>query len=131
MSTDNNNLQNIPFDPEYLQKKIALTEGKLYYSISEAATLLNTSDSVLRFWETKFKNHLKPRKLANGTRLYTPQNIEIAEYIKYLTKTCGYTLEGANKKLTDDKYSLERRNQILKTLQNLRSFLQQLDKALS
>jgi len=47
---------------------------KLYYSISEVASMFNVNQSNLRFWEKEFKQ-LKPRRNEKGTRFYTNEDI--------------------------------------------------------
>jgi DNA-binding transcriptional MerR regulator len=78
---------------------------KLYYSISEVATMLDVAPSVLRFWESEF-DQLRPTKNRRGSRNYTAKDIELLKRIHYLTRDCGYTLDGAREQLrqrpTDD-----------------------------
>ena len=73
-------------------------EQKLYYTIGEAAAMLGVAPSVLRFWETEF-DQLHPVKNRRGTRSYTARDIELLKRIHYLTRDCGYTLEGAREQL--------------------------------
>ena len=71
---------------------------KLYYSIGEVAAMLDVAPSVLRFWESEF-DCLKPVKNKRGTRSYTARDIELLRRIHYLTRECGYTLEGAREQM--------------------------------
>ena len=48
---------------------------KLYYSISEVATLFGVAESLLRFWEKQFPN-IHPKKSSNNVRQYTKEDIE-------------------------------------------------------
>lgn len=72
--------------------------NKLYYSIGEVAGMLDVAPSVLRFWESEF-DCLKPVKNKRGTRSYTARDIELLRRIHYLTRECGYTLEGAREQM--------------------------------
>lgn len=99
-------------------------EGKLYYSIGEVAEMLGVNTSVLRFWESEFKE-LKPAKNKKGTRSYTQQDIELLKRIHYLTKECGLTLEGARQQLKSDK-APDRNMQVVDTLKELKNFLVQM-----
>ena len=99
-------------------------EGKLYYSIGEVAEILGVNTSVLRFWESEFKE-LKPAKNKKGTRSYTQQDIELLKRIHYLTKECGLTLEGARQQLKSDK-APDRNMQVVDTLKELKNFLVQM-----
>ena len=82
-----------------------LPEGKspgAFKTISEAATLLNVPQHVLRFWESRF-SQIKPLKLRGGRRYYRPEDIEILTTVKHLLYQQGYTIEGAKKAFNDNK----------------------------
>lgn len=78
----------------YKEKEIE----KLYYSISEVATMFDVNTSLIRFWEKEF-NILKPKKNKKGNRLFTKEDIENLKLIYNLVKEKGYTLQGAKDKL--------------------------------
>ncbi len=78
--------------------------GKLYYSISEVAELLNVKAHVLRYWETQFKT-LRPRKNRAGNRSYRVKDVKIALRIKKLLYEEGFTIAGARRKLLDERRS--------------------------
>ncbi len=69
-------------------------QGKIYYSISEAAGMVGVEPYVLRFWEKEFPQ-TKPRKNRAGNRIYKPSDIERVKRIKRLLHDDGYTIEGA------------------------------------
>lgn len=71
---------------------------KSYYSIGEVAEKIGEAPSLIRFWEKEFKQ-LKPSKTQKGTRKYSLKDIELIQYIHYLVKQKGYTLEGAKEAL--------------------------------
>lgn len=73
-------------------------DKKLYYSIGEVAAMLDVAPSVLRFWETEF-DCIRPTKNRRGSRSYTEHDIELLRRIHYLTRDCGYTLEGAREQM--------------------------------
>ncbi len=102
--------------------------GKLYYSIGEVAAMLGVRTSVLRFWESEF-DCIKPVKTANGARNYTEHDIELLRKIHYLTRECGYTLEGAREQMRtrpmeDPKMAL------INELNEVRAFLVELKEQL-
>ena len=76
-------------------------QGKMYYSISEAAKIVGVEPYVLRFWEKEFP-HLKAKKNRAGNRVYKPDDIKRATRIKRLLHDEGYTIEGAKKLLKKD-----------------------------
>ena len=73
-------------------------EEKLYYTIGEVAAMLGEPASVLRFWETEF-DALRPAKNKRGVRSYTRQDIDLLRRIQYLSRECGYTLDGVRDQL--------------------------------
>lgn len=75
---------------------------KLYYSIGEVADMFEVNTSLLRFWEKEF-HQLHPKKNQRGKRLYTPKDIEIFKMIYHLVKERGFTIDGARKKLKENK----------------------------
>ena len=77
-------------------------ETKLYYSISEAATMTKMKPHVLRYWETQFKM-LRPRKNKAGNRMYQKRDLKLIMLIKELLYEKGFTIAGAQKKLSDEK----------------------------
>ena len=98
-----------------------MENNKLYYSIGEVAAMLDVAPSVLRFWETEF-NCLRPVKNKRGTRNYSSRDIELLRRIHYLTRDCGYTLEGAREQLRLDG-KLDDKMQLIRTLTETRQFL--------
>ncbi len=75
---------------------------KLYYTISEVAELFNVNASLIRFWEKEFPV-INPKKNKKGNRLFTVKDIKNFELIYDLVKEKGFTLDGAKKKLKEDK----------------------------
>lgn len=98
---------------------------KLYYSIGEVATMFGVKNSLIRFWEKEF-DILKPKKNAKGNRLFTQKDVDNLKVIYHLVKERGYTLEGAKKKLRDNKGDTIQNEEIVKRLKDIRSFLVEL-----
>lgn len=71
-----------------------------FKTISEAATLLDVPQHVLRFWESKFPQ-IKPLKMRGGRRYYRPEDMEILSTIKHLLYKQGYTIKGAKKAISN------------------------------
>ncbi len=67
-----------------------------FKTISEAATLLEVPQHVLRFWESRF-SQIKPIKSRGGRRYYRPEDMKILGTIKHLLYKEGYTIKGAKK----------------------------------
>ena len=77
-------------------------------TINELALKLNlinkntkkASTHTLRFWETKFKQ-IKPTVLSGNRRYYSDKDVELIEFINYLLKKQGLTIEGVKKILNN------------------------------
>jgi len=80
----------------------SLPQGKLYYSISEVSDLVGVKPHVLRYWETQFRM-LRPRKGRGGARMYRKRDVEILFDIKQLLYDQRFTIEGAKRKLLDER----------------------------
>lgn len=98
---------------------------RLYYSISEAAEMLGTSQSQIRFWEKEF-TMLKPKKNKKGNRQFTPDDIRLLKTIHHLVKDQGFTLQGASDKIKSDHRLEKKRIDVIDTLKNLKGFLEEL-----
>ncbi len=102
----------------YKEKKIE----KLFYPIGEVAKIFDVSVSSIRYWEKEF-NILKPKKNKKGNRMFTKKDLDNLKIIYHLTKERGFTLEGAKKKLRDNKADTIDNVEIITHLRNIRKFL--------
>jgi DNA-binding transcriptional MerR regulator len=93
-----------------------------YYSIGEVADLLQVNVSLIRFWEKEF-NMLSPKKNKNGVRLFTKEDIHTLQSIYYLVKEKGYTLEGARKKLKENRIEVDRNAEVVRRLNDVKNTL--------
>jgi DNA-binding transcriptional MerR regulator len=105
----------------YKEKEIT----KLYYSISEVATMFNVNSSLIRFWEKEF-DIIKPRKNKKGNRLFKQKDIDNFHVIFHLVKERGYTLDGAKKKLKSNRDETINQADIVAKLKTVRGFLVEL-----
>ena len=103
-------------------------EKKLYYSIGEVSELVGEPQSVLRFWETEFGS-LRPVKNKRGVRSYTERDIELVKRIHYLTRECGYTLDGAREQLRQRPLD-DPKQEVINNLVDLRRTLMALKETL-
>lgn len=102
----------------YKEKEIE----KLFYPIGEVAQMFDVSVSSIRYWEKKF-DILKPKKNKKGNRMFTKKDVENLRIIYHLTKERGFTLEGAKKKLRENKTDTIDNIEIISHLKNIRKFL--------
>lgn len=98
---------------------------KLYYSIGEVAKMFEVNNSLIRFWEKEF-TILRPKKNAKGNRLFTVKDVENLKLIYHLVKERGYTIEGAKKKLRENKSDTIQNEEIVQRLKDIRGFLVEL-----
>ncbi|MCG8340161.1 MAG: MerR family transcriptional regulator [Cytophagales bacterium] len=104
----------MPNEEENIEKK--------YYSIGEVAKMLHVSTSLIRFWENTFKS-LKPKKNKKGVRRYTKADINHFRLIYHLVKEQGYTLQGANQVLQNNKHTLKGSHVFVEALKNIKTLL--------
>ena len=80
-----------------------------YKTIGEAAKELNLIDKktgllqtyTIRYWETQFKQ-IRPRIRAGGRRYYSTNDLKIINYIKFLLREKGLTINGVKKMLNEN-----------------------------
>ncbi len=104
-------------------------ELKLYYSIGEVARMFRVNESLLRFWEKEFPQ-ITPRKNNKGTRQYRREDIETIRLIYHLVKERGMTLEGARRKLKDNREATVRNFEVITRLKEIRRELLSMKKEL-
>ena len=95
---------------------------KLFYKIGEVADMFAVNVSLIRFWEKEF-DILKPKKNKKGNRMFTKKDVDNLTIIYHLVKERGFTLEGAKKKLKENKGDTINNIEIVNHLKDIRGFL--------
>ena len=95
---------------------------KLYYSIGEVAAMFDVNTSLIRFWEKEFKI-IQPKKNKKGNRMFTPKDINNLQVIYHLLKERGYTIDGAKKKLKENREETLKESELVSKLQYVRAEL--------
>ena len=103
-------------------KGMNLPSKKRYFSIGEVAKLFQVNNSLIRFWETEF-DILRPKKNKKGNRLFTQKDITNLELIFHLVKERGFTLEGAKKKLRENKTDVAQNAEVVRRLREIKAKL--------
>lgn len=98
---------------------------KLFYSIGEVASMFDVNTSLIRYWETEF-DIIKPKKNKKGNRLFTAKDIENFHLIWHLVKERGMTLNGAKKKLKENRNETENNFELIIKLKEIRSVLNEI-----
>ena len=104
---------------------IPVASSKLYYKIGELADMFDVKESLIRFWEKEF-DIIKPRKNAKGDRFFTQQDIDNFALIHYYVKERRLTLEGARKKIKENRDDTEYNFQIVQSLKKIRAMLMEI-----
>ncbi|MBQ5606787.1 MAG: MerR family transcriptional regulator [Prevotella sp.] len=102
---------------------------KLYYSIKEVATMLNVSESMLRFWEKEIPM-IKPKTTGNNIRQYTQTDIDNIKVVYNLVKVRGFKLAAARKMLRENRQQVDGNARIMESLIKVRDDLKELKKQL-
>ncbi len=103
---------------------------KLYYRINELAQAFDVNASLLRFWEKEFSFLIKPKKNAKGERLFTQKDVENFKLIYHLVKENGYTLEGAKKKIRQDRRKINKNLSVIERLEKIKETLTKIKEGL-
>lgn len=103
---------------------MSLPQGstKLYYTIGEVSKIFDVNASLIRFWEKEF-DILQPKKNKKGNRLFTQKDVDNLQIIYHLVKERGYKLDGAKKKLKENKEDTMNEMEMISSLKKIRSFL--------
>ena len=105
------------------------SSDKIYYPIGEVAQMFKVNTSLIRFWEKEF-NIIKPQKNKKGNRLFTQKDVDNLHTIYHLVKERGYTLKGAKEFLKKNPETVTRDLEILKSLKNVKTFLEEIKEEL-
>ena len=103
---------------------------KLYYKIGEVAKMFDVPTSTIRYWESEF-DVLRPRKSTKGNRMFTERDMRYLQIIYQLVKVKGYTIQGAKDAMKTKFDSLEKNAMMIRTLDDTKRFLLDLDKKLA
>jgi DNA-binding transcriptional MerR regulator len=73
-----------------------------FFSIGDVCALTDLKPHVLRYWETQFK-FLAPAKNRSGNRVYQRREVELILLVKHLLYSEKYTIEGARRKVDEQR----------------------------
>lgn len=106
-------------------EEIIHPKGKVYYSMGEVCEIFDVNASLLRFWEEQFAV-LRPKKNGRGHRIYTPEDVDTIRLIYHLVKEQGMTLEGAERRIRQNREGIKRDTEIVERLRSIRQLLTEL-----
>jgi DNA-binding transcriptional MerR regulator len=103
---------------------------RLQYSISEVAEMFGENISAIRYWSDKFAGILNPVRNNKGNRIFTPKDLDTLKIIYHLIKERGMTLEGAKKRIIDNREGESKNAEIVNRLENIKLELLEIKKML-
>jgi DNA-binding transcriptional MerR regulator len=93
---------------------------KLQYSISEIAEELKENISTIRYWSDRFAGLINPIRNNKGNRIFTSKDLATLKIIHHLIKVRGMTLEGARKRIIENREGESRNAEIVNRLENIK-----------
>ena len=81
---------------------VQIPDGKRYFRIGEASSIIGVEPYVLRYWESEFQQ-LKPQRADSKQRTYQKKDLETLLEIKRLLYEEKMTIEGAKRRLRQKK----------------------------
>lgn len=96
---------------------------KLFWTIGEAAKLLDENVSAVRFWTNSFPEYIRPERTVKGDRRYTADDLEALKQIRFLLKDKGLSLEGARQQMASDRAKVSGRVKAISMLEDIRARL--------
>ncbi len=82
---------------------IADIPDKTYFKIGEVCKLTGLKAHVVRFWESEFKQFIRPKRAGSKQRLYRRADVEYFFRLQKLLKDDGLTIAGAKKFLAGNR----------------------------
>lgn len=104
---------------------------KAYYSIGEVAKMFGVEEAQLRYWEEH--TSLSPKRSSNsGARLYSHDDIQLVDKIRYLLFDKGLSLQAVEDQLSGNAIhtELEIRNKLLMIRDRVEKLRAMVDKQL-
>jgi DNA-binding transcriptional MerR regulator len=102
---------------------------RIFFTIGEVAKKFKVNTSLIRFWEKEF-DILNPKKNKKGNRLFTKEDMNNLDIIYHLVKERGFKLDGAKRKLKQNKDEVVNSVEMVKALKSIKSFLVEMKESL-
>ncbi len=96
---------------------------KLFYTISEVASIIGESTTLVRFWSNSFPEYIKPSRNLKQNRMFTQKDLDAIKRIHYLVKEKGFTLEGARTMMKNNKDGVDNTAEIIGRLTLVKEML--------
>ncbi|MCQ2117997.1 MAG: MerR family transcriptional regulator [Bacteroidales bacterium] len=96
---------------------------KLFYTISEVASIIGESTTLVRFWCNSFPEYIKPSRNLKQNRMFTQKDLDAIKRIHYLVKEKGLTLDGARAMMKNNKDGVDNTAEIIGRLTAVKDML--------
>ncbi|MBQ0054203.1 MAG: MerR family transcriptional regulator [Bacteroidales bacterium] len=96
---------------------------KLFYTISEVASIIGESTTLVRFWSNSFPEYIKPSRNLKQNRMFTQKDLDAIKRIHYLVKEKGLTLDGARAMMKNNKDGVDNTAEIIGRLTAVKDML--------
>ncbi|MDR3226461.1 MAG: MerR family transcriptional regulator [Prevotellaceae bacterium] len=96
---------------------------KLFYSIGEVASNFGEETSTIRFWTNHFRSIINPKRNKKGDRLFSQQDVDTIKLIHFLVREQGMKLDGAYKRIIENREGSIKNMQVIKTLEQIKKQL--------
>jgi DNA-binding transcriptional MerR regulator len=83
------------------ESQVVTIPDKTYFTIGEVSKLCDVQETVLRYWQERFRQLNPVRR--RGRRYYQRKDIELIQRIRDLLYVKGYTINGAKKVLSESQ----------------------------
>ncbi|MBU0679941.1 MAG: MerR family transcriptional regulator [Proteobacteria bacterium] len=80
---------------------------KSYFKIGEVCKITGLKQHVVRYWESEFKQFIRPQRGSSKQRLYRRVDVENLLRLQKLLKEDGLTISGARKFLAAHRDTIE------------------------
>lgn len=96
---------------------------KMFYSIGEVAGIVEEETSLVRFWANHFSKIIKPARNKKGDRLFSQQDVETIKLIHFLVRQKGMKLDGAYRRIIENREGTVKSMQIIQKLEDIKQQL--------
>ncbi len=96
---------------------------KLFYTISEVASIIGESTTLVRFWSNSFPEYIKPSRNLKQNRMFTQKDLDAIKRLHYLVKEKGLTLDGARAMMKNNKDGVDNTAEIIGRLNAVKDML--------
>lgn len=80
---------------------------KSYFKIGEVCKITGLKQHVVRYWESEFKQFIRPQRASSKQRLYRRVDVENLLRLQKLLKEDGLTISGARKFLASNRKTID------------------------